>query len=67
MLQLKKVMGIAHHVCLATVTVVLKDVAHINHVCLPRWLGAVLDQVEREIGVPAVVGRFCEHKAVSAT
>jgi hypothetical protein len=48
MLQLEQVLGIACHVCPTTMVVILEDVACLIHACLPLWVGAVLDQVQRD-------------------
>jgi hypothetical protein len=66
MLQLEQVLGIACHVHPATMVVVLKLVARIILACLPLWSEWSWIRY-REIGVPAVAGRFYEHRAVSGT
>jgi hypothetical protein len=45
MLQLKQMLGISSHVCLAIVVMNLKDIIHLIQASLPLWVKSVLDRV----------------------
>jgi hypothetical protein len=47
-LQLEEVQGIAHHIRPTTMVLLQKGVAHLIQACLPLWVGAILDWVQRD-------------------